>query len=118
MLGNNAEQARQWLQATFLLGVAFVAIQGYEWTQLIHHGLTTANNLYGGLFYVLIGTHAAHVVGALIALGLVLRNMGRGRYTPQNHDGLLAIRLFWFFVVGIWPVLYALVYLWETPSQP
>ena len=23
-----------------------------------------------------------------------------------------AMRLFWFFVVGIWPVLYALVYLW------
>ncbi len=116
LLGDNAQQARQWLQATFLLGAAFVAIQGYEWTQLIHHGLTTESNLYGGLFYVVIGTHALHVVGALIALGFVLRNMSRGRYTAQDHDGLLAMRLFWFFVVGIWPVPYFLVYLWEAPS--
>ncbi len=116
LLGGNAAQARQWLQATFLLGAAFVAIQGYEWVQLIHHGLTTENNLYGGLFYILIGTHALHVVGALVALGLVMRNMGRGLYTVERHDGLLAMRLFWFFVVGIWPLLYAMVYLWEAPA--
>ncbi len=116
LVGGNREQSRQWLQATFLLGLTFVGIQGYEWAQLISHGLGTENNLYGGLFYVLIGMHAAHVIGALIALGLVLRRMGKGCYSAESHDGLLAMRFFWFFVVAIWPLLYAMVYLWEAPS--
>ena len=103
---------RQWLLATLVLGVTFVLIQGYEWVQLINFGLTTHQNIYGSLFYTLIGTHGLHVIAALVTLAMVLRKTRLGHYPPESLGGVLAMRLFWFFVVGIWPVLYVLVYVW------
>ena len=101
-----------WLVATFALGTLFIVIQGVEWVRLLHFGLTATSNVYGALFYTLIGLHAIHVVAALTALAVIAVKTARGRYCAAHHAGLLAIRLFWWFVVGIWPVLYVLVYLW------
>ena len=100
------------LWSTFALSTAFVAIQGAEWASLISYGLTSSSSLYGSLFYTVIGCHGLHVVAALIALGVVLRTCRQGGYGVDNHDGLLAMRLYWAFVVAVWPPLYALVYLW------
>ena len=102
----------RWLGLTVLLGATFLALQGREWAQLLEFGLSTTQDVYGGLFYVLVGAHAVHVAVALVVL---LRSVGMafmGRYTPASHQGLLAVRLYWFFVVGIWPIIYTLVYLW------
>ncbi|MDP6931121.1 MAG: heme-copper oxidase subunit III [Planctomycetota bacterium] len=104
--------AKQWLLTTILMGVTFLAIQGYEWTRLIGFGLTTNSSLYGAMFYIVIGAHAAHVVGGIAMLSLVRRKMTRGAYSASNLDGVVAMRLFWLFVVGVWPILYVMVYLW------
>ena len=74
--------------------------------------MTTNSSLYGGIFYLVIGAHAVHVIGALVALGLATRKVARGGYSPESHGGLSAVRFFWYFVVGIWPVLYIMVYVW------
>jgi heme/copper-type cytochrome/quinol oxidase subunit 3 len=110
-LGARAPRARRfdWLAATWLLGAAFVALQGWEWVRLIGFGLTTASGVYGSLFFALIGTHGLHVLGALLALGLAARAERAGR---TDEGRLQATRLFWFFVVALWPILYVLVYLW------
>lgn len=105
-------QLVQWLGATLLLGLTFLVLQGYEWYRLIEFGLTSRASVYGGIFYALIGAHALHLAGAWFILLTVLGKARRGGYTAEQHDGLLAMRLFWFFVVGIWPILYVLVYLW------
>ena len=102
----------QWLGATLLLGLTFLAVQGYEWYRLLEFGLTTRSSVYGGIFYVLIGAHGLHLAGAWCVLLRVFNQARRGGYTAENHSGLQAMRLFWFFVVGIWPILYLLIYLW------
>ena len=43
---------------TTAFGAIFLVIQGYEWIELIHFGLTVSSSVYGGLFYTLIGFHA------------------------------------------------------------
>ncbi len=100
------------LGMTAALGGIFLAIQGYEWIRLIHFGLTVSSSVYGGLFYTLIGFHAVHVLGALIWLAVVLVKARRGHFTTSSHTGLLTCGMYWTFVVGLWPVLYALVYLY------
>lgn len=91
-------------------GLTFLSIQGYEWFRLIRFGLTTARNLYAGLFYIVVGAHALHVAAALIVLAVVAFRAARHRYTPGHHDGLTISRMYWSFVVVIWPILYGLVY--------
>jgi heme/copper-type cytochrome/quinol oxidase subunit 3 len=100
------------LGITAVLGIVFLLVQGYEWTELIRFGLTVSSSVYGGLFYTLIGFHAAHVFGALIWLLVVLRLARKGRYSRQNNVGLRTCAMYWTFVVALWPVLYGLVYLY------
>jgi len=100
------------LAVTGLLGLTFVVLQGTEWIALIEHGLTSSSSIFASLFYTIVGCHALHVVSALIALGVVFGRAARQRYTPANYDGLLAMRMYWIFVVLVWPPLYVLVYLW------
>jgi cytochrome c oxidase subunit 3 len=99
------------LAATAGLGALFLAVQGYEWTRLIHYGLTVTSGAYGATFYTLIGVHAAHVLGALVWLAVTLVMARRGRFGDGRLTRLRACATYWHFVVGLWPILYLTVYL-------
>jgi len=109
--GQSAVVLRQ-LGFTALLGAVFLVIQGYEWARMIHFGLTTSSSVYGGLFYTLIGAHGVHVVGGLIWLATVYWQAKRGRFTKKDFVGVQTARMYWTFVVALWPLLYGLVYLY------
>lgn len=100
-----------WLGLTGVGGLLFLGIQGYEWVRLIQFGLTTVHNIYGGTFYMIVGAHGVHVVAALIVLLVVLLKAARYRYSETNHGGLVLFRIYWTFVVLLWPVIYVAVYL-------
>jgi heme/copper-type cytochrome/quinol oxidase subunit 3 len=102
--------ALRWLGATAILGGLFLAIQGYEWIQLVGFGLTTSSSLYGATFYTLVGAHALHVLAALVFLLVVVVRLARGR-DSSTEIPLVLCRMYWLFVVAVWPVLYVLVYL-------
>jgi heme/copper-type cytochrome/quinol oxidase subunit 3 len=103
------EPLRRHLFVTALLGATFLTIQGSEWVRLIGYGLTLAGSLYGSTFYLLIGTHGLHVfAGAawlLIALAWVRKS------DSVSPIGVELCGMYWFFVVGLWAVLFPLVYL-------
>lgn len=100
-------KVRTWIGVSILLGAFFVLFQGYEWIQMVGFGLTMASSVYGALFYLIIGAHAIHVAGALGFLIYVWVRT-RGEMDPAVFE---ASRILWTFVVGIWPLLYYLVYL-------
>jgi heme/copper-type cytochrome/quinol oxidase subunit 3 len=100
------------LGTTTLLGTTFLAVQGTEWVRLVRHGLTLSSGTYGSTFYTLIGCHGAHVLGAVAWLLVVLWQAVGGRFTPRQHVGIQLCGMYWYFVVGLWPVLFALVYLY------
>ena len=102
---------RRRLGLTALLGALFLTVQGYEWMQLLHYGLTLSSGVYGSTFYTLIGTHAAHVLGALVWVGATLGLAARGRFLDGPAGVLRACAIYWHFVVALWPALYVAVYL-------
>ena len=106
------ERLMRCLLTTVLLGGLFLAIQGYEWLRLIEFGLTVSSGIYGSTFYTLIGIHGLHVLGALLWLLVVLTQARRGRFTAEHHTGVETCSMYWTFVVGLWPILYGLVYLY------
>jgi heme/copper-type cytochrome/quinol oxidase subunit 3 len=108
--GDRAALVRR-LGHTALLGTLFLAVQGYEWARLLHYGLTLSSGAYGSTFYTLIGTHAAHVLGALVWVGVTLGLAARGRFLDGPAGPLRACAIYWHFVVALWPVLYVAVYL-------
>jgi heme/copper-type cytochrome/quinol oxidase subunit 3 len=102
----------QMLSATAGLGLIFLGVQGFEWVRLIGYGLTLSSGVYGATFYVLVGCHGLHVLGAVIWLISVLLGASRGRYTASNFLGVTLCGMYWYYVVALWPVLYGLVYLY------
>lgn len=102
------DQVKKFVKASFWLGCLFVAIQGFEWIRLISYGLTMTSSQYGSFFYLIIGTHALHAIAALIGLRRAQGKLLRG---VLRRSTLQAVLFFWYFVVGIWPALYILVYL-------
>ncbi len=99
------------LVVTAGLGALFLLVQGYEWARLVHFGLTLSSGVYGATFYTLIGTHAAHVLGALVWLAVTVALAARGRFADGRTGPLRACAMYWHFVVALWPILYVAVYL-------
>jgi len=105
------EAAVRWIIATALLGATFLTVQGFEWLRLVGFGLTVSSSLYGGIFYTAVGAHGLHVAAAMVALLFVLRRAMAGHYTPSDCHGVEVCWLYWSFVVVLWPILYAVLYL-------
>jgi heme/copper-type cytochrome/quinol oxidase subunit 3 len=99
--------ATQTLLASVLAGTLFVVLQGREWIGLLAHGVTLRSSALGAFFYVIVGTHAVHAAAALVALGVAWWRLRTGRL---SRGFFLAAQTFWYFVVLIWPVIYARVY--------
>jgi heme/copper-type cytochrome/quinol oxidase subunit 3 len=108
---NDRRKLIRFLAFTATLGGIFLVVQGFEWIRLIHFGLTLSSSVYGALFYTIIGFHGLHVLGALIWVVSVFALAKQGEFSKQRHVGLQTCTLFWTFVVGLWPLLYGLVYL-------
>lgn len=102
---------RMWLGGAALLGTVFVLIQGSEWARLVSYGLTVNSSVYAGTFYVLVGCHAVHAIAGLLAMAVQLRRAIPGADFPALQEAVAGCGVFWFFVVGMWPILYVLVYL-------
>ncbi|HTA77525.1 MAG TPA: heme-copper oxidase subunit III [bacterium] len=98
------------LSLTAFLGILFLATQGYEWVHLVKYGLSASSNVYGGFFYALVGMHGFHVFGGVLALLWVLVRSLMGAYSAKQHLGVDLCRTYWFFVVGLWPILFGLIY--------
>ncbi|MCB9693369.1 MAG: cytochrome c oxidase subunit 3 [Alphaproteobacteria bacterium] len=102
------EKARTPFLAAIVLGMAFVGLQGREWLALIGEGLTFTSSSYGSFFYMIVGCHALHAVSAILALVWLVVRLQRG---TLSREAFIAGRMFWYFVVLVWPFLYWQVYL-------
>ena len=105
--------ARRRLVLTTALGAVFLAIKLFEYGEKLAAGLTPATNNFLGLYYVLTGLHAAHLLGGIL---VVVYLAGRGARMRSAEPGRYAQRvdiaaLYWHFVDAIWIVLFVVLYL-------
>jgi heme/copper-type cytochrome/quinol oxidase subunit 3 len=103
--------SRVWILSTAGLGLVFLGFQVYEFTTFVHEGLTLQVNLFGSTFFVLTGTHGAHVaVGVLWLLTLFVMSL-RGKLGPEKALTVEIAGLYWHFVDVVWIVIFTVVYL-------
>jgi cytochrome c oxidase subunit 3 len=90
----------------FFFGVVFV-----EWPNAAAEGLTASSGAAGGIFYMMTGMHAFHVLTGLIFIAIVMRNSTLGRYTAEQHWAVEAATVYWHFVDVVWIFFYPALYL-------
>lgn len=100
--------AGAWLPATIALGVVFLTIQGFEYSQL---GFAVSDHAYGTLFYSMTGFHGLHVFGGLVVLALMWIRISRGQLDSSHPGGLVAAGYYWHFVDVVWVLLFTTLYL-------
>ncbi len=110
------------LQAvTVVLGIVFLINKYFEWSDHIHHGfypnspellgMSHGKILFFGLYYVMTGIHALHVIIGLGVIGFILILTMRDRVSADDYVKLENAGLFWHLVDIIWIYLFPLFYL-------
>jgi heme/copper-type cytochrome/quinol oxidase subunit 3 len=105
-----------WLLATISGGVVFLGIQAYEYTHLVHAGMTLSSfahgdNLFASTFYIVTGFHGLHVLTGVIYLCCEYRFALNGRYDNGDYNRLEILGLFWHFVDLVWILVFTFIYL-------
>lgn len=106
--GRARGREQTWLGIAAALATGFVGWQVVEGVRLIGEGLTLVSSAHGAFFYTIVGAHALHAVAAL---GILLWSIKRLRAQQLSAPLFRAVRIFWYFVVCLWPFLYTVVYL-------
>ncbi|CAG9619848.1 cytochrome (ubi)quinol oxidase subunit III [Sutcliffiella rhizosphaerae] len=107
----NFKKMQLWLGITWLLGFSFLLLEIYEFNHYIHLGHTITSSAFGSAFYVLVGTHGAHVLFGLLWIGtLMIRNMRRG-LDLYNAPKFYVASLYWHFIDVVWLFIFTVVYL-------
>lgn len=95
--------AARLLVVTACLGAAFLASQLSAWLNLVHRGYYLAQNPHSSFFYMFTGLHAAHLIGGLIALFVVVL----GRSTRRESVDVVAY--YWHFLGALWIALFVIL---------
>ncbi|MFL6061448.1 MAG: heme-copper oxidase subunit III [Marmoricola sp.] len=103
---------REWFVLTYIMGAIFIGGQAFEYTNLVHDGITIPSSAYGTMFYLTTGFHGLHVTGGLIAFLFVLgRTFVARRFTHEQAVTAIVVSYYWHFVDVVWIGLFATIYL-------
>ena len=99
---------RAWIATSLALGVAFLGLQLWDYTQL---GFEVSSHAYGTIFYAMTGFHGLHVAAGLVLMLVILGRIAQGAYRHGRVESVHAIGYYWHFVDVIWIALYGTLYL-------
>jgi cytochrome c oxidase subunit III len=109
------------LGTTLVLALVFLINKYFEWSHKISLGIYPKSPdllnkppgeiLYFGLYYVMTGLHALHVIIGMIVLAFVLAFIAKGKINQHSFVQLESGGLYWHLVDIIWIFLFPLFYL-------
>jgi len=100
-----------WFGITFLLGLAFLGLELYEFAEFIHEGHTMTTNAFLSSFFTLVGTHGLHIFSGLVWLGILMAYVVKRGLTSTMVRKLALMSLFWHFLDIVWIFIFTFVYL-------
>jgi len=109
------------LSATLILAIMFLVNKYFEWTTKFEHGIFPGSKellnkpngqiLFFGLYFVMTGLHALHVIIGMVVLTFMLVFIVKKSVTSDNCIKLENSGLYWHLVDLIWIFLFPLFYL-------
>jgi cytochrome c oxidase subunit III len=98
---------------TFLCGVGFLVIKSIEYSEKFSHALYPSTNNFIGIYFLMTGLHAIHVIGGMVVNGFL---WGPGakmwKTAPEQFTNRVEVAgLYWHFVDLVWIFLFPILYL-------
>jgi cytochrome c oxidase subunit III len=134
----NKKGTAMWLGITWLLGLGFLIVKGFEWGHDFHIGLIPGVNwsyyanpehahemaqlqdkgvaihqiqMFWVIYFCMTGLHAIHMVVGLLLVGTFIWLASRGKFLAGNDQPVEILGLYWHLVDIIWVFLFPLLYL-------
>ena len=111
---------------TIIGGIAFLACQAWEWTHMIHGGMTMISPIsyetdeglfvgplaFGQLFFTITGFHGFHVTTGVVINIIIFFNVLAGTYHKRgSYEMVEKVGLYWHFVDLVWVFVFLSFYL-------
>lgn len=118
---NNKKLALRLLYATFFLALVFLVNKYFEWGHKVEYQLYPGSDpmltlkkgqvLFFGLYYMMTGLHAFHIVVGMTIMGVIIYKVKKNTINSESFVLLENGGLYWHLVDLIWIFLFPLLYL-------
>jgi cytochrome c oxidase subunit III len=98
---------RRWLSVCSAFGLAFIVLRALEFTAL---NCRWDSNAYGSAVWMLLGLHTTHVLTDWFDSVVLNVLMYTGPLEGKRFSDVSDNAFYWYFVVGAWLPLYAVIY--------
>jgi cytochrome c oxidase subunit 3 len=106
----SVSHALPWLWTTTVLGLGFLAGQGYAWRQLRLANIGLSTNVSSSFFFILTGVHAVHLGGGILALLFAGMTVWLHRPPETRRIVIDVAAVYWHFMGALWVYIFALLY--------
>ena len=107
---------------TLVLGAVFLVNKYFEWAAKFEHGIFPGSDhltetlsqgeiLFFGLYFIMTGLHALHIIIGLVFIAVVMWKVHKGKVHAERAALLENSGLYWHLVDIIWIFLFPLFYL-------
>ncbi|WP_436966277.1 cytochrome aa3 quinol oxidase subunit III [Staphylococcus shinii] len=100
-----------WMIITVLLGMVFVGFEIYEFMHYVHEGVNLTIGSYWSSFFILLGTHGAHVSLGIVWIICLLIQIAMRGLNKDNAPKLFIVSLYWHFLDVVWIFIFTAVYM-------
>jgi cytochrome o ubiquinol oxidase subunit III len=108
-------RSQRWFQAamavTCVLGLAFLALEGREFSGLVARGAGPTRSAFLSSFFALVGCHGIHVSAGILWLLTMMAQVFAKGFRADVLRRLLCFSLFWHALDIIWVAVFSVVYL-------
>jgi cytochrome c oxidase subunit 3 len=101
-------RTRRWLAVCVVFAVVFLAVRALEFTML---NVSWHVNAYGSVVWLLLGLHTTHLITDTIDTAVLAVLLFTGPFEGKRFVDVSENALYWYFVVGSWLPIYAVIYL-------
>nr|QKE61501.1 cytochrome c oxidase subunit III [Dipseliopoda sp. AJB-2020] len=111
MINKNHSQTSQSLFFTIVLGIYFIFLQKYEYSEA---SFSIADSIYSSTFYLATGFHGIHVIIGTLFLSVNFMRHLNYHFSSYHHTGFEMSAWYWHFVDIVWLFLYLTMYWWGS----
>jgi cytochrome o ubiquinol oxidase subunit III len=108
-------RSKIWFQlamaVTCAFGLAFLAIEGREFADLVARGAGPTRSAFLSAFFTLVGCHGLHVSAGILWLLTMMAQVFAKGFRPDIQRRILCFALFWHALDIIWIAVFTVVYL-------
>lgn len=99
------------LLVTFVLGIAFLGMEIFEFRTLISEGHTWQTSASLSSFFALVGMHGIHIAAGLFWLVIIIFYIINRGINRSSIRKLILFGIFWHFLDLVWIFIFTIVYL-------